>query len=76
MNSAASEIHQLSPEENEITKRSVECHVYDTWQRRGHSSMSGCVTVISMETGKFLDAEVLSKVCQGCQRHENKEDSG
>ena len=37
--------------------------------------MNGCVTVISMETGKCLDVEVLSKVCQGCQRHETKEDS-
>ena len=37
--------------------------------------MNGCVTVISMETGKCLDVEILSKVCQGCQRHETKEDS-
>ena len=37
--------------------------------------MNGYVTVISMETGKCLDVEVLSKVCQGCQRHETKEDS-
>ena len=73
MNSAASEIHNLSCEENEITKCGVSCD--GTWQRRGHSSMNGCVTVISMETGKCLDVEVLSKVCQGCQRHETKEDS-
>ena len=73
MNSAASEIHHLSDEENEITKCGVSCD--GTWQRRGHSSMNGCVTVISMETGKCLDVEVLSKVCQGCQRHETKEDS-
>ena len=71
MNSAASEIHNLSHEENEITKCGVSCD--GIWQRRGHSSMNGCVTVISMETGKCLDVEVLSKVCQGCQRHETKE---
>lgn len=64
MNSAASEIHHLSHEENEITKCGVSCD--GRWQRRGHSSRNGCVTVISMETGKCLDVEVLSKVCQGC----------
>ena len=37
--------------------------------------MNGCVTVLSMETGKCLDVEVLSKVCQGCQKHENEEES-
>ena len=74
MNSAAIEIHNLSHEENEITKCGVSSD--GTWQRRGHSSMNRCVTVIFIETGKCLDVEVLSKVCQGCQlKEETKEDS-
>ena len=71
--SPAREIHELSHDVNEITKCGVSCD--GTWQRRGHSSMNGCVTVLSMETSKCLDVEVLSKVCQGCRRHENEEES-
>ena len=37
--------------------------------------MKGCVNVLSMETGRCLDVEVLSNIRQGCQRHENEEES-
>ena len=44
---------------------------YDgTWQRRGFSSLHGCVAAISMENGKVLDVEPLSKVCKVCKKHE------
>jgi hypothetical protein len=36
--------------------------------------MNGCVTTLSIDTGKCLDAAVLSKVCRGCQRHKNSDD--
>ena len=49
-----------------ISQCSVSCD--GTWQKRGYSSLNGCVTVLSMETGKCLDIEILSKVCHGCQR--------
>jgi hypothetical protein len=45
-----------------------------TWQRRGHSSMNGCVTTLSIDTGKRLDVAVLSKGCRGCQRHKDSDD--
>ena len=32
-----------------------------TWKRRGFSSLNGCVATISMDTGKILDVEPLSK---------------
>ena len=75
MQTAAREVHQLTGacSSEEYTNCGVSCD--GTWQRRGHSSMNGCVTVLSMDTGKCLDVEVLSKVCHGCQRHENQEDS-
>ena len=60
MQTAAGEIHQLSHDANEIIKCGVSCD--GMWQMRGYSSMNGCVTVLSMETGKCLDVEVLSKV--------------
>jgi hypothetical protein len=37
-----------------------------TWHRRGHTSLHGVVSVISADTGKVLDSEVLSKYCHSC----------
>lgn len=37
--------------------------------------MHGCVTAISMETGKVLDVEPLSKVCKPCKKHEHDGDT-
>ena len=56
----------------EVNQCAVSCD--GTWQRREHSSMNGCVTTLSMENGKCLDVEVLSKVCHGCQRIEREND--
>ena len=36
--------------------------------------MNGCVAVLSIDTGKCLDVEVLGKVCLTCQRHETIND--
>ena len=72
MNDAAQEIHNKSSEvdEQEVLKTSVSCD--GTWQKRGFSSLPGCVTVISMETGKVLDIEPLSKVCNQCKKHKGQ----
>lgn len=37
-----------------------------TWQKRGHTSLNGVLTVSCIDTGKILDAEVFSKYCHGC----------
>ena len=42
-----------------------------TWQKRGFSSRNGCVTVISIKTGKVLDVETLSQACKQCELHEH-----
>ncbi|GFW90966.1 uncharacterized protein TNCV_1758401 [Trichonephila clavipes] len=34
-----------------------------TWQKRGHTSLNGVVTAISVDTGKVVDAEILSRKC-------------
>ncbi|GFX64979.1 uncharacterized protein TNCV_451171 [Trichonephila clavipes] len=39
-----------------------------TWQRRGYTSMNGCVAAISVDTGKVLDKEVMSSHCPTCKR--------
>ncbi|GIY96312.1 hypothetical protein CEXT_42991 [Caerostris extrusa] len=39
-----------------------------TWQRRGHTSLNGCVAVLSIDTGKVLDLEVMSSYCSTCRK--------
>ncbi|GFW33169.1 uncharacterized protein TNCV_4699851 [Trichonephila clavipes] len=34
-----------------------------TWQKRGHTSLNGVVTAVSVDTGKVADAEILSRKC-------------
>ena len=38
-----------------------------TWMKRGFTSLFGCVFVISVDTGKVLDFEVLSRYCKSCE---------
>ena len=40
------------------------------WQKRGYSSFNRVVTAISMETGKILDVEPLTRICFGCKAAE------
>ncbi|GFU84222.1 CCHC-type domain-containing protein [Trichonephila clavipes] len=56
MQKAASELLVLNPTKNKI----VECgiSVDGTWQRRGYSSMNGCVAALSVDTGKVVDIEI------------------
>ena len=39
-----------------------------TWQRRDFSSNNGVFTAISLENGKVLDVEPMSKYCKGCMQ--------
>ncbi|CAB4033990.1 Hypothetical predicted protein [Paramuricea clavata] len=48
----------------DIVETAVSCD--GTWQRRGFTLSHRCVTVISMENGKMLDVEPLSKVSKAC----------
>ena len=38
-----------------------------TWQRRGYSSLNGVVVAISIDTGKILDLEILTRYCRQCE---------
>ncbi|GBN05699.1 hypothetical protein AVEN_95474-1 [Araneus ventricosus] len=42
-----------------------------TWQRRGYSSLNGCTTVISIDTGKVLDAEIMCHYYRTCKTNDN-----
>ena len=55
--------------ENGVTDTAVS--VDGTWQKRGYSSFNGVVTAISMENGKVVDTEALTRYCRGCKVAEN-----
>ena len=58
-----------SGSQSDTVKCAVSCD--GTWQKRGFSSLNGCVSVITMETGKINDVEPMTKICWECKRHEN-----
>ncbi|GFX91032.1 uncharacterized protein TNCV_5106621 [Trichonephila clavipes] len=64
MNDAAKGIRQLK----KSIHGTVNCGVSvdGTWQRRGFSSLNGCVSAISVDTGKIIDFETLSQLCRKC----------
>ncbi|GFU75592.1 uncharacterized protein TNCV_2863071 [Trichonephila clavipes] len=64
MNYAAKGIRQLK----KSIHGTVNCGVSvdGTWQRRGFSSLNGCVSAISVDTGKIIDFETLSQFCRKC----------
>ncbi|GFT08198.1 uncharacterized protein TNCV_3481491 [Trichonephila clavipes] len=67
---AADEVRKLKN-----TSDVAECGVSvdGTWQRRGHSSLNGCVAVLSIDTGKVVDLEVMSKWCRNCNTSKSSE---
>ncbi|CAB4017088.1 Hypothetical predicted protein, partial [Paramuricea clavata] len=50
----------------DILETAVSCD--GTWQRRGFTSLHGCVTVISMGNGQMLDVEPVCKVSKACKK--------
>ncbi|GFV90564.1 uncharacterized protein TNCV_2222801 [Trichonephila clavipes] len=63
MTEAADEVRKLKN-----TSNVAECGVSvdGTWQRRENSSLKCCVAVLSIDTCKVLDLEVMSKWCRNC----------
>ncbi|GFW08757.1 uncharacterized protein TNCV_4299301 [Trichonephila clavipes] len=62
INAALSEIKGS----NSFTKCGIS--IDGTWQRRGYSSLNGCVSAISVDTGKILDIEVMTHYCHICAK--------
>lgn len=63
MADAAGEIrNSKNAGENDIVNCPVSCD--GTWQKKGYSSQNGCITAISVDTGKVLDAEPLTQACK------------
>ena len=68
MKSAAEELKGSAEHECAVS-------VDGSWQKRGYTSLNGCVTAISIDNGKILDVEPMSRYCKECEVHEklNKE---
>ena len=41
-------------------------YVDGTWHKRGFTSLNGAMAAISIETGRILDVEAMTRYCQGC----------
>ncbi|GFS98053.1 uncharacterized protein NPIL_433101 [Nephila pilipes] len=72
--SMAEAVHEAVEERG----RDIAVAVDGSWQKRGFSSKNGVVTVTSVDTGKVIDVEILSKHCicpnktkhlQNCKRN-------
>ena len=46
-----------------------------SWQKRGHSSLNGVVTIIASDSAKCLDYRVLSKTCNACKSWEVRKEA-
>ncbi|GFT49452.1 uncharacterized protein TNCV_3366531 [Trichonephila clavipes] len=66
INAALSEIKGS----NSFTKCGIS--IDGTWQRRGYSSLNGCVSAISVDTGKILDIEVMTQYCHICLKGDSQ----
>ena len=40
-----------------------------SWQKRGHSSLNGFVSAISMDSGKIVDIAPMSRFCRSCSNN-------
>ena len=68
MSTAAKEIRDAQhASEDDVVNCSISCE--GTWQKRGFSSQNACMIVMSIDSGKVLNAEPLSQVCRQWQRH-------
>ena len=67
MKNAANEVKSIIGKDNTDCGVSVDC----SWQKRGFVFLNGCVSTISMNTGKVVDVEPMSRHCQGCEKHSN-----
>ncbi|GFW69817.1 uncharacterized protein TNCV_1884611 [Trichonephila clavipes] len=46
-----------------VKAKNIAVAVDGTWEKRGYTSLNGIVTVTSIDTGKMIDVDILSKYC-------------
>ena len=76
MKRVSANIHKMVLEENQEIDEGQPVDIlvsFDgTWAKRGFTSLTGVVFVISTDTGEVLDCHVLSKSCQKCALKRSK----
>lgn len=76
MADAAQEVREVAgvtcEDADDVVDTSISCD--GTWQKRGFSSLNGAVAVISIETGKVLDVEPMSRYCNACVANDKLKD--
>lgn len=65
---AASELKRNHGNKEVVVDTSISCD--GSWQRRGFSSLNGFVSAISMDSGKIVDIEPMSRYCRQCSTNE------
>ena len=68
MNTASEEVKKLKKD------KTCGVSVDGTWQRRGYMSLNGCVSAISIDTGKILDIAVMTQYCKMCEMNVARDD--
>ena len=63
----AADLVSLRTSSHAVNPADVVVSTDGTWMRRGYSSLYGVQTVISLDTKKTLDVEILSKSCARCR---------
>ena len=56
------------PNDDPVIEAAVSCD--GSRQKRGYLLLNGVVTVISMDNGKILDIEPMTRACKSCSLHE------
>ena len=78
VNSAAENVRQMNNEITVDNETIVDIVVSSdgTWQKRGHDSLNGVVTIIRNDVRQCIDYRVLStKKCNACSKWETKKDA-
>ncbi len=65
----------VHPSSDDIEMAECAVSLDGTWQRRGHASYHGVATTVLVDSGKRVDVETLSNICQGCTYWEKKDKS-
>ena len=66
--SMSTAVNELRASQNlhETDSVDIGVSVDGTWQRRGFTSLNGVVVVISIDSGKIIDIEPMSRYCREC----------
>lgn len=72
MSDAAKTIRENKEINDDSVVADIGVSVDGTWQRRGYSSLNGVVTAISVDTGKIVDCEPMTRFCNSCAINEKR----